>query len=151
MKLLEAARDTIRLKGYAGTTVDDVCAAAGTTKGSFFHHFDSKEQLGIAAAEDFGVMAKQIFGTAPYHAHTDPLDRLLGYVDFRTAMLDVELSMYSCLLGTMVQEVYTTHPQLRTVCDRQMTEHIGVLQLDIQAAKNLYASEAICNFYSPQN
>jgi TetR/AcrR family transcriptional regulator, transcriptional repressor for nem operon len=50
-KLLDAARDVIRAKGYAGSTVDDICAAAGVTKGSFFHYFDSKETLGIAAVE----------------------------------------------------------------------------------------------------
>ncbi len=142
MKLLEAARDTIRLKGYAGTTVDDVCAAAGSTKGSFFHHFDSKEQLGIAAAQEFGAMAQGIFSTAPYHAHLDPVDRLLGYVDFRIAMLDGDISLYTCLLGTMVQEVYATHPQLREVCNQQMTDHIAELEIDIEAAKKLYASDA---------
>ncbi len=42
IKLLEAARTLIRTKGFAATTVDDLCAAAGVTKGAFFHHFDSK-------------------------------------------------------------------------------------------------------------
>ena len=47
-KLLDAAVRVIRTKGYIATTVDDLCHAAGVTKGSFFHHFDSKEQLAIA-------------------------------------------------------------------------------------------------------
>jgi hypothetical protein len=45
-----AARDTIRAKGLAATTVDDLCRAADVTKGAFFH-FGSKDALGIAAAE----------------------------------------------------------------------------------------------------
>ena len=40
-KLLGAAFDLIRSKGYAASTVDDICHAAGVTKGSFFHHFKS--------------------------------------------------------------------------------------------------------------
>ena len=87
-KLLDAARDVIRTKGYAATTVDDICAAAGVTKGGFFHHFPSKEQLGIAAIEQFGAAASAIFASAPYASEPDPRDRVLGYVDFRMPDLD---------------------------------------------------------------
>ena len=44
-KLLDASLHVIRAKGYEATTVDDICAAAGLSKGSFFHHFKSKEHL----------------------------------------------------------------------------------------------------------
>ena len=43
-KLLNAALQVIRTKGYAATTVDDICNAAEVTKGSFFHHFKGKEE-----------------------------------------------------------------------------------------------------------
>ena len=66
-KLLDAALLVIRSKGYTATTVDDVCAAAGLTKGSFFHHFKSKEDLALAAASHFAAMADAIFDSAPYH------------------------------------------------------------------------------------
>ena len=51
-KLLDAARDVIRTKGYAATTVDDICVEAGVTKGGFFHHFASKEQLAKSAMDE---------------------------------------------------------------------------------------------------
>ena len=56
-KLLDAAMDVIRGKGFAATSVDELCQAAGVTKGAFFHHFRSKEELGVAAAAHFGEMA----------------------------------------------------------------------------------------------
>ena len=49
-KLLDSALRLIRAQGYSATSVDDLCAAAGVTKGAFFHHFKSKEELGVAAA-----------------------------------------------------------------------------------------------------
>jgi TetR/AcrR family transcriptional repressor of nem operon len=141
-KLLDAARDVIRTKGYAATTVGDICAEAGVTKGGFFHHFASKEQLAKSAMEQFGAMASELFNTAPYASLPDPRDRILGYVDFRAALLSGEIHQYTCLFGTTVQETYTTHPDLREVCDRGMTEHIDMLTRDIEAAKQLYAPGA---------
>jgi TetR/AcrR family transcriptional repressor of nem operon len=141
-KLLDAARDVIRTKGYAGSTVDDICAAAGVTKGGFFHYFDSKEELGIAAVEHFGAMASSLFGSAPYQAESDPRDRVLGYVDFRISMLRGEIPLYTCLIGTTVQEAYATHPGLRAACDRMLSEHVAELTRDLVTAKNRYAPDA---------
>jgi TetR/AcrR family transcriptional regulator, transcriptional repressor for nem operon len=141
-RLLGAATDVIRAKGYTATTVDDICHAAGLTKGSFFHHFDSKEDLGIAAVEQFGAMAEALFGTAPYQAKDDPRERLFGYIDLRIAMLNGEISQYTCLIGTTVQEVYATHPALRATCDRMLSEHVAMLTRDLAEAKQLYAPAA---------
>ena len=77
----------IRTKGYSATRIEDICEAAGLTKGSFFHHFDSKEGLALAAADYWIERTKRSFASAPYRDHADPLDRLLAYVDFRKAML----------------------------------------------------------------
>jgi TetR/AcrR family transcriptional repressor of nem operon len=141
-KLLNAALHVIRTKGYAASTVDDICAEAGVTKGSFFHHFKSKDDLALAAAAYWETMTEGFFASAPYHQSQDPLDRLLGYVDFRGEILQGELADYTCLLGTLVQETYTTHPDIRAACDKGMSAHIAELTCDVEAAKQLYAPDA---------
>ncbi len=142
VKLLDAAMQLIRQKGYAATTVDDICAAAGVTKGSFFHHFKNKDELGIEATGQWETMTEAVFGAAPYRSLLDPRDRVLGYVDFRATMLEWDVQTFTCLLGTMVQEVYTTHPELRAACNEHMSNHTAKLIDDVEAAKRLYAPDA---------
>lgn len=142
VKLLDVALHVIRAKGYAQTRIEDICEAAGLTKGSFFHHFKSKEEFAIAAAEHFSAFAEGVFAEAAFRRRSDPLERLLGYVDFRKSMLRGDLPDYTCLLGTMVQETYETHPQIRKVCDRCMRAHAATLAPDIEAAKRKYGLQA---------
>jgi TetR/AcrR family transcriptional repressor of nem operon len=142
IKLLDAALHVIRAKGYAAATVDELCAEAGVTKGAFFHHFKSKDGLALAAVQHFSDMAEGLFTTAAYHRHADPRDRLLGYVDLRRDILVGELSEYTCLLGTLAQETYDSHPHIREAVERELAVHIDGLLPDIRAAKKLYAPKA---------
>src|ERR1700677_4163531 len=133
-KFLDAALHVFRSKGYTATRVEDICEAAELTKGSFFHHFDTKEELALAAAEYWGTTTAAFFEAAPYRAEPDPLARLLAYVDLRKAILQGELPEFTCLIGTMVQEVYDTHPAIRDACDRSISGHAATLVPDIEEA-----------------
>jgi TetR/AcrR family transcriptional regulator, transcriptional repressor for nem operon len=133
-KLLDAALHVIRAKGFEATTVDDICESAGLSKGSFFHQFKSKEDLAIAAADYWIVGTSALFASAPYHGPADPLDRLLAYVDFRKSLLMGDLPEYTCLVGTMVQETYDTHPAIRQICEASIAGHAATLVPDIEAA-----------------
>ena len=137
-KLLAAALSVIRAQGYSATTVDDLCRSAGVTKGAFFHHFKSKEALGVAAADHWSLTTGALFAAAPYHRLDDPRDRLLGYVEFRKALLQGELSEFTCLVGTMVQETYDTVPPIREACARCIAEHTAEVEKDITAAMKRY-------------
>jgi TetR/AcrR family transcriptional repressor of nem operon len=141
-KLLDATLGVIRAKGYAATRIEDVCEAAGLTKGSFFHHFKSKEELALSAAEYWGMVTGNLFASAPYRTLPDPLDRLLAYVDFRKATLQGELPRFTCLVGTMVQEVYDTHPAIRSACDKSISDHAAVVETDIVQAMQKYGIDA---------
>lgn len=141
-KLLDAALVLIREKGYGSTTVDELCAAAGVTKGAFFHHFKSKEDLAVSAAQYWSSVTDGFFAQAPYQRLADPLDRVLGYIDFRKAILKGNVPEFTCLVGTMVQEAYDTHPQIREACHRSIFGHAGAVARDIAEAKKLYAPDA---------
>jgi len=133
-KLLDATLKVVRTKGYSATRIEDVCAEAGLTKGSFFHHFKSKEDLVLAAAARWDELTAQTFAAAPYHGAADPLGRLIGYVEFRKAILTGDLPDFTCFAGTIVQEAYRTHPGVSAACERNITGQAKMLEADIGAA-----------------
>lgn len=134
-KLLDAAVNVIRAQGYAATSVDDLCRAAGVTKGAFFHHFASKDEMAVAAANHWTATTVPLFETAPYHQPADPAQRVLAYVAFRKAILTgPTIPDFSCLAGTLVQETYDSHPDIRDACGASIVGHAETLVSDIQAA-----------------
>jgi AcrR family transcriptional regulator len=44
-RLLQAAVDVFASRGYHGATVDDIVAAADTSKGTFYYYFPSKQGI----------------------------------------------------------------------------------------------------------
>src|SRR5258708_36112840 len=98
-KLLDAAQELMLVKGFTATSVDEVCEAAGLTKGSFFHYFESKEHLGKVVAERFHASMGQMFASAPFYQAKDPLDRVFGRVDFLIELTRRPHGAMGCLLG----------------------------------------------------
>jgi TetR/AcrR family transcriptional repressor of nem operon len=137
-KFLDATLKVVRTKGYNATRVEDVCAEARLTKGSFFHHFKSKDDLALAAVAHWDAHTAEFFANAPYHAPDDPLGRLLAYVDFRKSNLSGPLHEYTCFAGTLVQEVYETHPDISDACEKNISGHARSLEADIRDAMRKY-------------
>ncbi|MEO3388271.1 TetR/AcrR family transcriptional regulator [Mesorhizobium sp. CAU 1741] len=133
-RLLEAARDVVRTKGFAATTVDDLCKAAGVTKGAFFHHFKSKDALGVAVADFWAETTSAFFEEAPYHTPSDSLERVLAYIEFRRAIITDDIPEFTCLVGTMAQEVHSTAPEIRDAAGASIFGHAETLEADIAAA-----------------
>lgn len=133
-KLLDAAIETVRAQGYAATSVDDLCRKAGVTKGAFFHHFESKDALAVAAANHWSETTGAMFASAPYHAPGDPLDRVLAYIDFRRELLRGTPAEFTCFAGTTVQEAFATNDDIRAACKASIFGHAETLVADISAA-----------------
>lgn len=141
-KLLDAALKVIRGKGYSATTLDDICTAAGVTKGSFFHHFSGKEDLALAAVRHWNDVTGGLFAGAAYQQVANPRERLLAYIDFRAQIVQGNLADVTCLLGTMVQETFDSHPAIRAACREGIESHARTLVPMIAQAKALYAPDA---------
>ncbi len=136
--LLTAATDLIRRKGFAATSVDDLCAAAGVTKGAFFHHFASKEALGVAVVQHWTETTGVMFATHDYNRLADPLERVFAYLDLRRSLLAMPLAEFSCVAGTTVQETYQTYPAIRAAAEDSVRSGIAHVQHHLAEALALH-------------
>ncbi len=140
-RLLDAAQALMLAKGFAATTVDEICEAAKLTKGSFFHYFESKDNLGKVLLERFCANGKQEL-EAFYGNERDPLKRVYRHINAFVQMSQDPKLGKGCLLGCFAQELCDTHPQIRTVCCQEFdgwAKHFGH---ELAQAKKRYAPKA---------
>jgi TetR/AcrR family transcriptional repressor of nem operon len=120
-KLLDAALRLMLSKGYPATTVDEICAEAGVSKGSFYHFFKTKEDLGLAAIERFYQRGQDVMQNGPFTEVEDPVERAFGFVD-HVESKSTFLWMDGCLLGSFALELADTNPVMREEVSRMFEE-----------------------------
>ncbi|HTL70730.1 MAG TPA: TetR/AcrR family transcriptional regulator [Candidatus Eisenbacteria bacterium] len=139
-KLLRAAQDLVLARGFSGTTVDDICKSARLTKGSFFHYFKGKEDLGRQLLEQYCGTSKASFASGCCSEEKDPLKRIYGFLDFVIAKQKGGRGK-GCLLGCMAQELADTDPVIRSMCSKAFEAMGGLLEKDLREAKKKYGAD----------
>ena len=120
-KLLEAAQTLMLSKGYPATTVDEICELASVSKGSFYHLFDSKEELGLAVLDAFQARSKRLINDGPQAHVVDPVDRALQLLEHLMAVAG-EAWGDGCLLGSFALDLADTHPVIREAVSEKFRE-----------------------------
>ncbi|HEY7089812.1 MAG TPA: TetR/AcrR family transcriptional regulator, partial [Tepidisphaeraceae bacterium] len=124
------------------TSVDDICAAAKVTKGSFFHYYRSKDELAREAVTRFYESSRQAFAAAPYRKEADPLRRVHGYLDFLAQLSRGPMAKGGCLIGTLAHELGDSNETMRQTCAECFADWAAALRADFAAAKAKYAPRA---------
>jgi TetR/AcrR family transcriptional regulator, transcriptional repressor for nem operon len=128
-------------RGFTATTVDDICAEAELTKGSFFHYFKSKEDFGEAALAHYWTSGQEML-QAHFDAVEDPLRRLHAYLDLMIALARDPDIPKSCLFGNFSQEVAPTNERLRAACSSGFAGWADQIAADLDEAQALYPPAA---------
>ena len=128
-RLVGAAIDVVRKKGFAAISIDDLRRASGVTKGGCFSHFAPKEALGISGTNQWTERAQDlIFTQAPWTRIEGLLGRVPAHINFRLQMIDRPAQGFTCFVGTMAQETCATSDNTRSVCDASITPKPSALR-----------------------
>lgn len=143
-KLVDAGVNLMRARGYNATTVDEICTAAGVTKGGFFHYFKNKDEIAKAALVSFHEAKLRDYAAAPFRKLADPLERVFGRLDYIKGSYTGDLNHRTkgCLIGVFAQELAFTNPDLRAACQAYFSKIAEDFGNDLAAAKAVYAPKA---------
>ncbi len=120
-KMISTARGLMLTQGYSSTSVDEIISAAGVSKGSFYHSFKSKEELGAAVAEEYFEEGLAVIGTGHYQEIEDPLERAFAFVE-HIEKASPALWNHGCMLGSFAMDLSGTHPAIAACLNRLMNE-----------------------------
>jgi len=103
--LLRVGVDLLSERGYVASGLDDLLAAAGVPKGSFYHYYPSKEAYGAAVidryAERFAALLDRLLNERP----DPPLERLRAFTDNAERAMRDDGFRRGCLVGNLGQEM----------------------------------------------
>lgn len=140
-RLIQAAVKLILRQGFPATTVDQICAESGFTKGSFFHHFPNKEAIGMAVVKWWGSFGESLYAPAWHDHEGDPLAALHRFLDIMSGFTDTD-DPCTCAVGMISQEMALSHVGFREACGDELaswTRHTARL---LAAAKAKHAPDA---------
>jgi AcrR family transcriptional regulator len=103
--ILQKAFELIYVKGYKTTSIDDILATTDVTKGAFYYHFKSKDEMGLAIIEEILKPTLTSSLIEPLQKEQDPLDAVYGmmyHLLMENSFLKVELG---CPASNLTQEM----------------------------------------------
>lgn len=116
-RILNTARELFHGRSYADVGIKEICALAQVQKGSFYHFFQSKQDLAMAVIDDMADDWAHGFVAEAFDQQLAPMERLDYLVDaayyWQKAAKDLEGRMPGCLFGNLALEVSTRDEVIR--------------------------------------
>src|SRR3954465_4731386 len=125
-RILRAAARAIRKHGYEGVGVADVMKEAGLTHGGFYAHFESRDALLAAAADQEGVESSEHLTRAI--AAAKPGQELMALVDAYLSDGHVAAPEKGCAIAAAGTEVPRQHADVRRAANRRIKDIIGLVE-----------------------
>jgi TetR/AcrR family transcriptional regulator, transcriptional repressor for nem operon len=103
--LIETGLGLMRKHGYGATGLQEILKAAAVPKGSFYHHFSSKEEFAVAVLNRYIALAEKHCQDALGHHRQPPLRRLRRYFEDLIRLAGQSAPTPGCLMGSLSLEI----------------------------------------------
>lgn len=103
-RLLEAGLRLMLERGYHAIGVQEILAETGVPKGSFYHHFESKEDFALQVIDLYQSGVRALLERTLADRRRPPLDRVRNFFDGVRRSYEQE-GYLGCLLGGLGQEL----------------------------------------------
>ncbi len=123
-QIVGSAADLIWRRGYSRTSVDDIISNAGICKGTFYHHFTSKESLSVAVIDNWTAhFASRI--QARLSDDRSPVENVHAIIDAIVGVQE-ESGYMGCPLGRLALEMGDVSETLRARLQRAFDDMRGL-------------------------
>src|SRR6266436_4339233 len=139
-RLLERGADLICSRGFNATGVQEITAAAGVPKGSFYNYFDSKEAFAVEILTEYWDSVVELYEPILREADTPPLSRIVRYFRGLAEFHERQRFAVGCLIGNMALEVTPSSEEVRAklvIIYREWSAALVECLRDTQARKEL--------------
>lgn len=110
--IIEKIAPIFNMKGYAGTSLNDIITATGLTKGSIYGNFANKDEVALAAFDyNFSMNVSKIEAEISRQNTTE--GKLLAYISIYQSLLINGISLGGCPILNTAIDADDTHPALR--------------------------------------
>ncbi len=147
-RLIIAAQQLMQAKGFVATSVDEICQTAGLSKGSFFHYFKSKEDVGRAVLENYSSSMYDLIETEGCFCESDPLQCVYEFIDIFIIVSENPKRQTNSIVGNFTLTLSQTHPEIREICGNHYTWITGTIKRYLDEAKAKYRPEAVIDTQS---
>ena len=117
-RLIDAARTLIGSHSYHAVGVQDICTRAGVRKGSFYHFFDSKHALALAALDETTAFFRDAIIDRAFAPDVPPVARIerffMAVHDFHQQVKAATGCVQGCPFGNLASELGSQDDTLRT-------------------------------------
>ncbi len=122
-------------KGYARTTIDDIIAAAGVTKGSFYFHFSSKEELGYAVIESSSEHILGSIRASLDRPDLTPFERIKAMLEEVQGIVEAADCSRGCILGNLALETSHSNQGFRERIARSFRDWSQLIASELEEMK----------------
>ncbi len=110
--IIEKTAPIFNMKGFAGTSINDIVEVTGLTKGSIYGNFENKDEVALAVFDyNYGTISSMIRMKMAAKAH--PVDKLKVYITVFSDFVNLPILHGGCPVLNTAIESDDTHAQLR--------------------------------------